>query len=350
MNKKMEFEEEFNPWNVSNVEEFLYFCCPECDFRTEISSGRISFMRHALSAHPRAKNLIESPDESRLNHLIHEESDKNDNMYTEIKQNEPFIPKIKKRNKNDVSELSEVKVEENHLPPDDNFSIPDQNLEPSIVISSVRSMTSETKNDVAKERTGFQKQSKPKQGHNGNHCQFCEANFNTSRGLKYHIRSNHSELELKNKRYKCEECGNRYKNVHGLDCHIASEHKGIRFRCELCKKSFTRKDDVKKHQKVHETFRREKFKCDVCVKGFDSKKNLHKHLRMRKHRECKQKQESLGKKSEINDNFIDMKNCDGSQEKPENNVKVLKITDPKMNPYVLLKRCESSQIYDTLYV
>ena len=148
----MEFEEEFNPWNVSNVEEFLYFCCPECDFRTEISSGRISFMRHALSAHPRAKNLIESPDESRLNHLIHEESDKNDNMYTEIKQNEPFIPKIKKRNINDVSELSEVKVEENHLPPDDNFSIPDQNLEPSIVISSVRSMASETKNDAAKER------------------------------------------------------------------------------------------------------------------------------------------------------------------------------------------------------
>ena len=346
----MEFEEEFNPWNVSNVEEFLYFCCPECDFRTEISSGRISFMRHALSAHPRAKNLIESPDESRLNHLIHEESDKNDNMYTEIKQNEPFIPKIKKRNNNDVSELSEVKVEENHLPPDDNFSIPDQNLEPCIVISSVRSMASETKNDAAKERKGFKKQSNPNKDHKGNHCQFCEANFYTKRGLKYHIRSNHSELELKNKRYKCEECGNRYKNVQGLDCHIASEHKGIRFRCELCKKSFTRKDDVKKHQKVHETFRREKFKCDVCVKGFDSKKNLHKHLRMRKHRECKQKQESLGKKSEINDNFIDMKNCDGSQEKPENNVKVLKITDPKMNPYVLLKRCESSQIYDTLYV
>ena len=45
-------------------------------------------------------------------------------MYTGIKQKEPFIPKIKKRNINDVSELSEVKVEENYLPPDDNFSIP----------------------------------------------------------------------------------------------------------------------------------------------------------------------------------------------------------------------------------
>ena len=70
----------------------------------------------------------------------------------------------------------------------------------------------------------------------------------------------------------------------------------------------------------------------------------------RYYQKCKKKQESLGKKSEIKDNFIDMKNCVGSQEKPENNVKVLKITDPKMNPYVLLKRYESSQIYDALYV
>ena len=56
------------------------------------------------------------------------------------------------------------------------------------------------------------------------------------------------------------------------------------------------------------------------------------------------------KDHEINDNSIDMKNCGGNQEKPENKVKVLKITGPKMNPYVLLKRCDSLEIYDVLYV
>ena len=48
-----------NPWKVSNLEEFLYYCCPECIFRCK----RIEeFEQHAIIAH-----LVE----------IHEQSDGN---------------------------------------------------------------------------------------------------------------------------------------------------------------------------------------------------------------------------------------------------------------------------------
>ena len=40
---------EENPWMVDKLEEFLYFCCPECD---EKSQTKDSFLQHALFKHP----------------------------------------------------------------------------------------------------------------------------------------------------------------------------------------------------------------------------------------------------------------------------------------------------------
>ena len=47
----MDFATE-NPWNVDNLEEFLYFCCPECDLK---ESSKMNFLQHALEQHPKAK-------------------------------------------------------------------------------------------------------------------------------------------------------------------------------------------------------------------------------------------------------------------------------------------------------
>ena len=37
---KLEREEKLNPWSVENIEDFLYFCCPECNER----QGHIFFL------------------------------------------------------------------------------------------------------------------------------------------------------------------------------------------------------------------------------------------------------------------------------------------------------------------
>ena len=38
-----------NPWDVYSIFEFNYFCCPECDAR---SQNKQDFVNHATSNHP----------------------------------------------------------------------------------------------------------------------------------------------------------------------------------------------------------------------------------------------------------------------------------------------------------
>ena len=38
----------FHPWNVKNIEEFLYLCCPECDIKTKNVN---TFIDHAIREH-----------------------------------------------------------------------------------------------------------------------------------------------------------------------------------------------------------------------------------------------------------------------------------------------------------
>ena len=49
------FYRSWNPWAVSSIFEFNYFCCPECDFstRSDFKTESIQeFINHAISHHP----------------------------------------------------------------------------------------------------------------------------------------------------------------------------------------------------------------------------------------------------------------------------------------------------------
>ena len=43
------------PWNVESLEDFLYYCCPECNDRHQ---SRDDFLQHALKEHPDATNYL----------------------------------------------------------------------------------------------------------------------------------------------------------------------------------------------------------------------------------------------------------------------------------------------------
>ena len=53
--KKVVPEELKNPWIVENLEEFLYYCCPECDVKSKDTQ---SFIEHALINHAQAQHLV----------------------------------------------------------------------------------------------------------------------------------------------------------------------------------------------------------------------------------------------------------------------------------------------------
>ena len=44
-----------DPWDVESPEDFLYYCCPECDAKFQ---GQKDFKNHALEHHQRAQSLF----------------------------------------------------------------------------------------------------------------------------------------------------------------------------------------------------------------------------------------------------------------------------------------------------
>ena len=43
-----------NPWSVRNLEEFQYYCCPECNLKDH---SRENFLEHALNQHPNSQGM-----------------------------------------------------------------------------------------------------------------------------------------------------------------------------------------------------------------------------------------------------------------------------------------------------
>ena len=44
-----------NPWSAGNLDDFLYYCCPECDIRDQ---SKEVFIKHALDNHPNSTEHI----------------------------------------------------------------------------------------------------------------------------------------------------------------------------------------------------------------------------------------------------------------------------------------------------
>ena len=44
-----------NPWNVTSIYEFYYFCCPECDCKLQ---NKQDFVNHTANDHPWVSNLM----------------------------------------------------------------------------------------------------------------------------------------------------------------------------------------------------------------------------------------------------------------------------------------------------
>ena len=66
MFEDFEFEDKFNPWTVKSLDDFLFYCCPECDHQ---SITKNAFIKHAVNNHPRSQDVIDSL-ESKTNLIL----------------------------------------------------------------------------------------------------------------------------------------------------------------------------------------------------------------------------------------------------------------------------------------
>ena len=54
--ENFEFEEKFNPWSIESLEDFHFYCCPQCEFR---NLSKSEFIKHAVMEHPDSQDVID---------------------------------------------------------------------------------------------------------------------------------------------------------------------------------------------------------------------------------------------------------------------------------------------------
>ncbi|XP_035439989.2 zinc finger protein 436 isoform X1 [Spodoptera frugiperda] len=122
-------------------------------------------------------------------------------------------------------------------------------------------------------------------------CNLCTKVFATLRSAARH-RSICKQIERK---HKCTTCGLKFAYQISLNKHILRYHEGqsvsvkfidsktkrdeSQYQCDTCKRSFTKRELLVKHTKIHMPIENY-FECDVCEKKFHRRDNLRSHKRV----------------------------------------------------------------------
>ena len=103
-------------------------------------------------------------------------------------------------------------------------------------------------------------------------CQLCKKSFNRKDHLASHVKSHDTQTE-----YPCDTCEYKALSKHHLKRHVLSVHQGETFSCDYCEVKMRRKDFIKRHvQSVHFGF---KFKCEKCKEEFKRQDILRLHIK-----------------------------------------------------------------------
>uniref|UniRef100_A0A1B0D3U0 C2H2-type domain-containing protein n=1 Tax=Phlebotomus papatasi TaxID=29031 RepID=A0A1B0D3U0_PHLPP len=102
-------------------------------------------------------------------------------------------------------------------------------------------------------------------------CEACGRNFMSAQNLK-----SHRMLHSGEKPYQCSICPRRFVSRSNCKTHELN-HAKIRFRCDICDKTYASKNVLTAHRQIHSGIRR--FQCDVCEKKFLTKAGLNDHSR-----------------------------------------------------------------------
>ena len=318
---KSDYDEKWNPWTADILDEYLYFVCPECDFKHQ---SREIFIGHALEHHPKSIECISKikvkEEITELNNGgVIETLNNIEDFYDEDEDLENY------QQDNIDYELPnyvkcEIKEETNINSDNVMKSVPNSNITKSRTSRKTPILKSEEENEYYKcnicdklfeqqfvlNRHNKYVHEKPHKcdlcdkkfgdstklkdhidsfhvGLKKHQCKLCERSFGYRQHLSNHVRNYHSDHGLEN---KCIQCNKDFCSPFALRRHNSVIHEGQRNNhepssmkkhiCEICGNTFTQAASLRTHKAaVHEG---QGFKCDLCEKTLTSSQMLKKHI------------------------------------------------------------------------
>ena len=239
----MDFIKQENPWDVTNIEEFLYYCCPECD--TKCKDGE-TFIEHATNSHDLAKVSL-AP-------------------YTEDFSNfEPEVNFEPETNFEPEVSMAEPSEEDTDIKPDLD------ELKPVIIQDEPKPKKPRIEAKVTKHKSH-----KSERGEKTK-CEHCG---NSYREINIHLRSAHPE-----KLFKCSKCDFVTVTEDFLKKHYNAKHVYVKqadglYHCDFCDYKAEGKAGIKQHR-LYKHIQYGRFKCDICEKICRDSRDLDTHKKFK---------------------------------------------------------------------
>ena len=276
-------------WDVKSLEDFLYYCCPECNERKQ---SRESFLFHALNQHPESHDFLVQYDnqiKEELDVKVYANND-DEEAYMIDEKYEPMV-KIKEEN----SEEEIINVNDTFLNINDKTSHNhkqksvwlknEQNLIPTddILIKASDNNNGQNGNASGNNNNADGKiiKSKSIRKHQ-QRCTICGKFYKKESSLRIHMKLNHQEDQCGsnskgNNNAECDICQKSFKNQLALTKHVYGVHEQARYNCDNCSKTFSTAKNLQIHINcVHEEALKE-YICQDCAKAFVHKTQLYKH-------------------------------------------------------------------------
>ena len=228
-------EKSTNPWFVSSLEEFQYYCCPECEER---NPSKDLFLDHALNQHSNAKEYLQK-------FMLLKEEDENKSIKSDI-----FIKyedDLHQNNSNENNPINEKTMQ---------------------TFYDIKTLTYAENIEESKSV----------------HCEFCIEKFYGTHDLKKHIKTVHeqlSDIHEKIAEYNCHLCEKIFGHEVDLRVHVRRIHEGVKnHECEHCKSEFGRKEYLIRHiKRDHQGIEIKDFKCNLCEKAYTTSARLKYHIK-----------------------------------------------------------------------
>ena len=258
----MELKQEFiqNPWQVTSKDDFLFYCCPECDMK---SKDYEHLYEHAIKSHDLAKETL-------VRHSVTISAIKEEDFkdgHPEVNEFvETFIDE-------EEEQIQEVKVRKTVQP-----------KAPSSVESNDQWQCyycGECYEDRLQCRTHVQNKHNATDQHmrygkeiRSIQCSVCSLMFKDESMLKIHVCGVSLWFENGCKFFKCPECHKEFPAYRKLARHFALIHtQEKKFKCDKCDYRTFTNEKLSEHLVSHEV----SLTCDICRKRFKSFSTLKKH-------------------------------------------------------------------------